>query len=356
MRAVTYTCLSLSFWLAGCAGPATPFGAIDGFSSRVKEAMTSLFSKSAPHPAIQFSPERQFLHGATPFSITIEDMQGIPEDAGLALVFNGEDVTKQFLRKAERLYSDPLHRRLKLTIRNLRLLPDRENKIYVVYRRDEKSPAIVSQYLPPSCSAFETVRELASIPLFDPAPGVLKSINRFANERQFNPYFVAGLIAQESSFDPLALSRSKAMGLTQITALGEGEVIKRFSDWPRHPEVNEMSLVSLRLAILRGKINSANEWRLNPELSIRGGVEYLSYLMDYWGKPEKRAQVEKNLGISDLALSEVMLASYNSGAWRVSSALERRGADWLADSSLNEARKYVRRVTSYCDHFAGEGR
>lgn len=353
MRLVVCLCLILSFSIMGCAGPMTPFGAINGFGTKAQSIVAGMLS-GAPDSRIRFSPHRQYLHGANNFSVIIEDPLGVPDSAHIKVVYNGVDVSHSFLNSAQRRYLDSSHRRLELTTHNFRLLPDRENLVYVLYRRDNDAEEVITQYQPPSCSAFETVREVASIPEFEVSQGLVKSINRFSSERQFNPYYLAGLIAQESSFDPRALSRSKALGLTQITALGESEVIKRMPNWPRHPEVNEMSFPLLRLAILRGTVNASNEWRLNPELSVRGGVEYLSYISEYWNKPEKRRQVEINLGDSDLVLSEVMLASYNSGPARVSDALARRGSDWLQDDQLREARKYVRRVNSFCDHFRGE--
>ena len=329
----------------------SPFGPMNHLSLNAKKALSQMITFADDDSRIHFSPQRQVLHGPTSFSITIEDEEGVPEDFELSVLFNGDEVGPEFLRQAKRTYLDPLRRQVRLSTKHLRLLPEKENVIYVSYKRTPASAAVVSQYQPPTCSAFETVRELSSLPDFSPNPKVLKAINRYSGERQFNPYFVAGLIAQESSFDPRALSSGRALGLTQITSLGEGEVIKRFQDWPRNPAVADMSLPMLRLAILRGQVHSGNEWRLNPDLSIRGGVEYLSYISDYWNKTDKRAQIFKSLGDSDLALSEVMLASYNSGPARVSEALERRGPDWLRDQELNEARKYVRRVNSYCEHF-----
>jgi hypothetical protein len=341
----------MSFALAGCAGPMSPFGAIDGFGHKAKRFFTQILPPTGDGALVQFSPARQVLHRSSPFSIIIEDPEGVPENFELTLTYNGQDVTSQFLARAERGYLDPLKRQLKLTSKSLRLLPERDNLIYVSYRRDEKHEPSVRQFAPPSCSAFEPERGLASLPEFKPGPGVLDSINRYSGARHLNPYLVAGLIAQESSFDPRALSRSKAIGLTQITALGEGEVIKRAGEWPRSPEVNEMSLLELRLAILTGKLHAGNEWRLNPDLSVRGGVEYLDYIAGYWQRPDKREQVDKYLGATDLAFSELILASYNSGPARVSEALERKGSDWIHDEELTEARRYVRRVSSFCDHF-----
>lgn len=351
MRFKVSASLIMSIALAGCAGPMTPFGALNGFGKHAQALFAQVLPATSDGPSLYFYPSSQVLHTAMPFSIIIEDADGVPEDFELTLTYNGEDVTAVFMAKAERTYIDPLHRQLKLTSRSLRLLPERDNRIYAAYRPHQGADLVVREYLPPSCSAFAAGRGLASLPEFQPGPGVLDSINRYSSVKSLNPFLVAGLIAQESSFDPRALSRSKALGLTQITSLGEGEVIKRGGEWPRVPGVAEMSLLELRLAILGGKIHAGNEWRLNPDLSVRGGVEYLDYISGYWQRPEKRELVDKYLGATDQAFSDLILASYNSGPARVSEALDRRGTDWLKDDELNEARRYVRRVSSYCDYF-----
>lgn len=354
--------IAVAFSLVGCAGPATPFGAVNGWGERITDKMARWLAEIASEERdgihrrqrVRFTPERQILHGRTDFSIIIEDPDGIPEEFELKLFYNGMDMSRRFLSQAEPVFVEPLRRRLQLRVRHLRLLPSRTNRVHVIYRRGPLEPPVHAQYLAPTCSAFETVRALASVPGFELSPDMIQLINDTALENNFNPHFLAGLIAQESAFNPRAVSYRKALGLTQITDLGESEVIKRYSSWPRYVGVSQMPFPVLKLAILNGEVHAGNEWRLNPALSIQGGVEYLTYLSEYWSRPEKRLQVEKHLGDSDTVVSEVILASYNSGAARVSQALERQGARWLDDEELREARKYVGRVVSYCDHFALE--
>lgn len=348
-------CFSLVM-LSGCAGPMSPFGAINGWRGTVAASSTDQDAKSEPwngqDARVRFQPAHQVLHGPTAFSIVVEDPKGVPESFWMNLTYNGLNVTPEFLLRAERTYLDPGHRRLKLTIPNVRILSERKNHVQVAYQREVQSRAVTASYMPPSCSAFEAGRSIASVPDFSPPSLVVQMINQQAISRNLNPFYVAGLIAQESGFDSTALSRSKALGLTQVTALGEAEVIKINQSWPRYRGIDEMPLPVLRMAILNGKINATNEWRLNPALSIKGGIEYLTYLSEYWSRPDKRSLIEANLGDSDLAFSEVMLASYNSGASRVSAALMARGRDYLQDEELSEARKYVSHVTSYCSYFA----
>jgi hypothetical protein len=334
----------------GCAGPTTPFGGLNGFGKLV-EVIKEKTGAGTHNPVITFEPHHQLFHDKATLDIVIEDPKGVPRDHRLVLIYNGLDVTSTFLAHSERIYMDLRHNRMKLTMKNFRLPPGREHDIRLAYYREVDSEAIVANYEPPICPAFEHERRLASVPRFSASPRLVEWIDIHSREEKLNPYYVAGLIAQESSFDPLAVSQGKALGLTQITYLGEGEVVKENPTWPRYPSINDMSALELKLAVLNGEVNARNEWRLNPELSVKGGVSYLAYLSNYWKREERKALLEKSVGSSEQVLSEVMLASYNSGAARVARALDRRGADWLQDEELSEAKTYVRRVNSYCDHF-----
>jgi soluble lytic murein transglycosylase-like protein len=343
-----------------CAGPTTPFGALRLFSKDSAESEArgpaSLFGKDFEFeetgPSVHFYPPRQVLHTRTTFAVEIEDPKGVPEEPNIALFYNGFDVTKEFLAQATRTDSDPQKKKVRLATKNLRLVAGRENRIHFLYWPKEAKNPVVAQYHGPSCFAFDRSQRLERLTPFRLTKEVLRTIDEEAAQKEINPFFLAGLIAQESSFNPLTVSRNKALGLTQITSLGETEIIEKFADWPRHPEIAEMPFPILKLAILNGDINPQNEWRLDPERSIRGGAEYLSYLHEYWNRGDKRMLLEEQLGERGAALSEVLLASYNSGAARVSQALERRGPDWLEDEELNEARKYVGRVVSWCDQLA----
>ena len=347
---IRFLCLAMGLIFSmGCAGPMSPFGALPLFQTKSVEDQKAGLSKSRAR--VRFTPDRQVLHGSTSFSVIIEDPQGVPEDFKLVVSYNGKDVTKSFLSHAKQTSLDPLNHEIKLTTKHLRLLPAQDNRVQVSYWRTTQEQSAVSQYMPPSCSAFASNQMVFSIPDFDPPLVTLQLINQNAQRKNLNPYFVAALVAQESSFDPRALSRGKALGLTQVTSMGESEIIKSFETWPRYPGLASIPLPLLKIAIMSGRIHSGNEWRLDPAHSIEGGVEYLSYLSEFWNRPEKHAQIVRALGPAESALSEVVLASYNSGASRVGEALERNGSRWLQDDELGEARKYVRRIVSYCDHF-----
>jgi soluble lytic murein transglycosylase-like protein len=186
-------------------------------------------------------------------------------------------------------------------------------------------------------------------------PHILKTIEKLAGEHKINPSFLAGLIAQESAFDHRAISWARAIGLTQITKLAEQEVSKFYSHWPRYDGLDSLSLPILKTMIITGQINAHNEWRLNPQMSIRGGLTYLTLLSNYWRRPENFARIVAQFKDPEEGFSQVILASYNSGFTRVGSALDRKGQNWIKENELKEARKYVSRILSYCYHFSHQG-
>lgn len=112
----------------------------------------------------------------------------------------------------------------------------------------------------------------------------------------------------------------------------------------------------LKALISTGEINAGNEWRLNPERSIRGGVYYLKKLVEYWTQFKVRNQLQEiartNIQAEKTAF---VLASYNSGISRVLRAINAQGLGWLAADDLSVARDYVSKITSYCFHFSDCG-
>lgn len=346
----------LSTFVCGCAGPTTPFGALNGFATHYgsEDAISDrAAAKSMTGDVkIDFRPTRQILHGPSNFSVKVFDAKGIPENFNLNLYYNNEDLTRSFTRNAEITFLNAERTLMQVTTPNLRLLPSRDHRVRVHYKRSKDDQEVVAKFKPPRCSAFRGPKSVKEIPIFPVERSWLKSINRYSDKQKVNPNFVAGLIAQESAFNPRAVSSARALGLTQVTSIGEAEIIKMHESWPRFPNIEKLSVRELNRQISKGNIHSGNEWRLNPDLSIRGGIEYVKFLTGYWKRPDKRALIHKHLHRTESNMTEIVLASYNSGAARVSQAIARKGKYWLNDSELKEAKKYVRRVTSYCDSFA----
>lgn len=132
-------------------------------------------------------------------------------------------------------------------------------------------------------------------------------IEKYAAEYDVNPYLVYGLIHTESRFQESATSQAGAMGLMQIT-----------------PETGQFIAKRLGIEDFQDKM------LYEPEMNIRMGIYYLSYLEELFPVKETR------------------LAAYNAGPNRV------RG--WLLDPAIGsgevlhsipfeETNNYVDRVT-----------
>lgn len=368
----------LGLFCSACAGPTTPFGAktslylkaaiekkgpaepsADDVAHGVRapagivQRTQNLLLGSGAKPEIKFTPDRQVLHGRTEFTITVTDSLGVAANPDLTILYNGHDMTARFLSQAK-TETAAGGTKLKLRFPNLRILPDRDNKIEVVYRHSKYDPYVFARYQPPVCDVFEE-KQVMRTGTFKLSSDLLKTIHKMSTEHRINPAFLAGLIAQESAFNHRAVSWAKAIGLTQITGGAEQEVTKFYAHWPRYEGMDQISAPIVKAMILSGQINSKNEWRLNPQMSIRGGLTYLTLLSNYWRRPENFSKISAQFKNPEEGFSQIILASYNSGFVRVGNALERSGGNWIREDALREARKYVYRVMSYCYHFSHQG-
>ena len=116
-----------------------------------------------------------------------------------------------------------------------------------------------------------------------------------------------------------------------------------------------MNPLRIKALVALGKINEKNEWRLSHDRSIQGGISYLKYIEQYWSSfdplvQRKLASLDTNK--KDNEMVDLILASYNSGPYRVRRNLDKLGTNWLEATNLGEARKYVHNVKSYCYDFA----
>ncbi len=341
----------------GCAGPTSPLGPPTPFSEKLSNAQYVLATKAAVDSLdrqISFFPKRQILHKASSLDITISDAAGIAEDYHLQIYFDRKDVTRHFMRHSKLEWDLNQRRWLKLKMPLVRLRSDLDGEIVVVYRRNALTAAIASEYQKPKCNLKANLM-LSSIEDFEVETKTVRLINTFAQQNSINPFLLAGLIAQESGFQANALSFSRALGLTQITPIGEQEILKVHSDWPRYPGLNELPLGSIKYLLHLGQLNASNEWRLNPEYSISGGSTYIRQLEGYWQRKDKINLLQSQFSDLEQATTRVVLASYNSGPYRVFQAIELNRGEWLKRGvGLDAARKYVNRVMSYCDRFSEE--
>ncbi len=330
--------------MMGCAGPTTPFGGLDFWTG------DGHFFKSSPEKSSQdldISPRRQVLHKASSLKVEYTPTSTARQDIKINVIYNHRDVTKAFERHA--LSSDQDGKQVVYIYPKLRLLPDRRHQIDIYIKNQGQ---IISQlkYLPPDCS-MENPRTIASIAPFKPERNYVGKITYLANENNINPSFLAGLIAQESGFDAEMISRSKALGLTQVTSVADDELKKLRPQWHRDARIENLDSKEVASLIRQKKISAQDDWRLDPELAIEGGALYLNYLREYWNSVENKSLLQSH---PDVPYSEVILASYNSGASRVKNRIQKYGPDWLDDNDLKEAFKYVNSVQSYCYHFSSE--
>lgn len=376
---------------SGCAGPATPLGAIwdlrpqwqgsaltsdalnegfdeDGHStglrpseldrepSRKIASFLGMASPSHEHdPKIQFDPPRQWLHGPHSLKVIIDDPRGVGRDYGFEVRYHGYDVTRSFLMQAKVMRENG-GARLSVEVPQLRLSPSSEHLIEVGYSNPTSGKRAVSRLGAPYCSAFGK-GDIKNLDEFSPDPALLRSLETISKQMGFNPAFAAALVAQESAFNPQSVSLARALGLTQVTALAEEEVADSFPRWPRYPGLNGLPAPILKWLVMSGEINAKNEWRLDPAHSIRGGLAFAQRLADRWLDSESFSKVNWSgtragpVSEVDVARTRLILASYNSGYARVTQAIDHYGAAWLTAPELKEARKYVNRIFSYCDAF-----
>ncbi|WP_083422640.1 lytic transglycosylase domain-containing protein [Proteiniclasticum ruminis] len=132
-------------------------------------------------------------------------------------------------------------------------------------------------------------------------------IEKYAEEYGVDPYLVYGLIHTESRFQTTAISPAGAMGLMQITPETGDFIAKRLQ-----MEDYEESMLYV------------------PEVNIRMGIYYLSYLEE------------------SFPVKETRLAAYNAGPNRVKGWLNDStvgSGDLLHSIPFEETRNYVERVT-----------
>ncbi len=342
-----------------CAGPISPFGAIDVFNpptdagmeiGHLPTAIMNAQNETGLEPQIHFFPSRKLWHRSHHFKITIFDPSGIPFDHQIQIFFDKKDMTHEFLRHAKSTI-DQDKNTITYSFRFFKYKIDQDSELLVHYRPSKMEDGFLTEYKNPECS-IDNFGPLVSTGTFNPPDETIQTITTVSRDENLNPSLMAGLVAQESSFNPMAVSWAKAIGLTQVTPLAEQHIIEKYPHWPRYPKINKMGSFRIKSLIRAGQINETNEWRLNNEYSIRGGANYIHYLKKYWAKKKNRNVVTNYLPNPEKEKSKIILASYNSGAFRVKKSIKKLGSNWLDAPKLKEAKKYVRNIQSYCYHFS----
>jgi len=140
------------------------------------------------------------------------------------------------------------------------------------------------------------------------------SIRKYSAQRDLDPYVMAALIAQESTFDPQIKSVANAWGLMQI-----------------------VPTTGRRLARAVGVRRFSTATLTNPEINIRLGTLYFSQLVSQFGG------------------TYYALASYNAGDSRVVKwKAERPGLDedeFIDDIPFPETQNYVKRILGTAEDY-----
>jgi soluble lytic murein transglycosylase len=134
-------------------------------------------------------------------------------------------------------------------------------------------------------------------------------IKQEAARHKLDPYMIAGLIRQESVFNPQARSRANALGLMQII-----------------PSTGRM--VARQYNVGGGSFTPADLY--NPAINVPIGTAYVAQLLEQFGR------------------FEYVAASYNGGPTRVARWLRELPAaeieDWVDSIPISETRLYVQGV------------
>jgi soluble lytic murein transglycosylase len=135
-----------------------------------------------------------------------------------------------------------------------------------------------------------------------------EAVMRSAKAQNLDPYLVAGLIRQESEFNPTVVSRAHAFGWMQLL-----------------PSTGSMMAKKAGMAPFQTRM------LLDPEVSLRLGTTYLRTQLDKWN-----------------GSLEQTLAAYNAGPGRVQQWIAgrvfREPAEFVESIPFNETRDYVQSV------------
>jgi soluble lytic murein transglycosylase len=135
------------------------------------------------------------------------------------------------------------------------------------------------------------------------------AIKEQAKLRRLDPYYVAGLIRQETIFNPQARSRANAIGLMQLL-----------------PSTGQ--LVARKYSVSGGRITMADLY--NPLINLQLGTGYLEQLVGEFGR------------------LDYVAAAYNGGPSRVARWLRELPAteieEWVESIPITETRLYVQGV------------
>jgi soluble lytic murein transglycosylase len=170
-----------------------------------------------------------------------------------------------------------------------------EAQIYSSYGESFRAMRAVKRALPAAATASIQSIPLAYWRILFPEPW-WETIRTESAKNNLDPYLVAGLIRQESEFNPSAVSRANACGLMQL-----------------------LPVVGKKLAREEGMQHFQNFQLFDPATNIRLGTRYLRQTLDKFG-----------------GVTEYALAAYDAGDNRV--------ADWQAGGPYQGIDEFVESI------------
>jgi soluble lytic murein transglycosylase len=142
-----------------------------------------------------------------------------------------------------------------------------------------------------------------------------ESLERYAGSQGLDPFLVAGLIRQESEFNPKVISRSRAHGLMQVMPATGREIARKV-----------------------GVKRFTNSMLLDPEVSLKFGTHHFKKWLD-----------------AEQGRVEVTLAAYNAGKTRADRWIKRHQfrepAEFIETIPFLETREYVQSVLRNADFY-----
>jgi soluble lytic murein transglycosylase len=271
-----------------------------------RERLAQLGAASGPQPIS--APARDFLKGI-PFPQRARTMNFAPNSAAAARLERAhmlssiglDDWAQGELRFAAQVEDQPHVMAVELANLNSTARPD----LAVRYIKRYASAYL---FFPLDSAPLEFWRLAFPLPY-------RADLERFARENQMDPYLMAALIRQESEFDPQAVSRSNARGLTQILPSTGRELSRR---------LNISTYSTARL--------------FQPAMNLQLGTFYLKSLT---GQLNGR--------------TEAALAAYNAGLTRARAWLTwgefREPAEFIETVPFSETRGYIQTVLRNADTY-----
>lgn len=341
--------IAIIFVLTSCAGPENPFGS-NYFISKEFVVNNDITLARNNSIRIEGSPAVKLFNTDYNLRIKLRTTSKFDQTFRYDIIYNNRKLSRWW--KSENIIISSDRKNAIIQLNKLSLIPGIRNDIIFLFYPNKDTTPLSYHFQAPSCE-LNYQGPLSFRQNFSKGYSYSRQINSSSGLHNINSNLLASLVAQESSFDPKAVSWAKAIGLTQITPLANIDIQKIKPHWKSYPNITKMSYPTLRYKIFKGQINHVNDWRLNSNRSLEGGAIFLQNLITYWNKKQNKQILERTF--KNIPLTDIVLASYNSGAFRVKRNLLKKKQNWLWANELKEAQKYVMNIKSYCHQLESGG-